>query len=535
MSRTRFACAVLVFLALCGVAPTPAAVIAQTVPPVATSQPTDPTAPTTSPAREAWEQEFGELPGWRYRRNVFRLGQDYVLREGTTARDVSVVFGSARIAGRVEGDVVVVFGTAELTSTAVVEGSFVVVGGEAVVAPGALVRRDVVTIGTAVQMPTDFVFGGEHIAIGTTALGLGLRNVTPWVTGGLLLGRPIVPSLSWVWTIVGIFLLVYLLVNVLLHEPVRSTTEVLARRPFGAFMVGLLMLLLWAPISALLAVSVIGIIVIPFFLCALVVAGVVGRVGVMRWIGSSVLAADDPDSRVLALRSFLLGFVLITLIYMVPLLGLVAWGLVGVFGLGAAVMAFLSAWRKETPAAGPTGPTGPAGPTGPTGSNSSDLAGTAQYSMAVEPDSPPAPVASAVPAAPVEPVGPVGPDRPLATFLERAAAFGLDALLVGVLHEGLRGWFLPRYSDAYLPLLLIYFIAFWTWKGTTVGGIVMKLRVVKLSRAPLEASDAIVRGLAGVLSFAAVGLGVLWILRDPQRQAWHDKAVGTVVVKDPTT
>jgi uncharacterized RDD family membrane protein YckC len=502
--------------------------LAQTAPPATTPQPTDPTAPTAAPtpsqAREAWEREFGDLPTWRYRHNVFRVGQDYLLREGATTRDVAVVFGSARIAGRVEGDVVVVFGTAELTSSAIVEGSFVVVGGEAVVAPGALVRRDVVTIGTAVQMPTDFVFGGEHIAVGTTALGLGLRNVTPWVTGGLLLGRPIVPSLSWVWTIVGIFLLVYVLVNVLLHEPVRSTTEVLARRPFGAFMVGLLMLLLWAPISALLAVSVVGIIVIPFFLAALVVAFVVGRVGVMRWIGNSVLAADDPDSRVLAFRSFLLGFVLITLIYMVPLLGLVAWGLVGVFGLGAAVMAFLSAWRKETPAAGPTGPAGPAGPAGP-----------------VKSDGPPPPVASAVPAVPaapvepVEPVSPVGPDRPLATFLERAAAFGLDALMVGVLHEGLRGWFLPRYSDAYFPLLLIYFIGFWTWKGTTVGGIIMKLRIVKLSRAPFEASDAIVRGLAGVLSFAAVGLGVLWILRDPQRQAWHDKAVGTVVVKDPTT
>ena len=115
-------------------------------------------------------------------------------------------------------------------------------------------------------------------------------------------------------------------------------------------------------------------------------------------------------------------------------------------------------------------------------------------------------------------------------------------LLVSIVHEGLDGWFFPRYSEFFFPLLLIYFIAFWTWKGTTVGGIVMKLRIVKINGAPFEAADAIVRALAGVLSFAAVGLGVLWILRSddlasdgqPARQGWHDKAVGTWVVKDPT-
>jgi len=127
-----------------------------------------------------------------------------------------------------------------------------------------------------------------------------------------------------------------------------------------------------------------------------------------------------------------------------------------------------------------------------------------------------------------------------ATFLDRAVAFGLDVLLVAVIHEGLEGTFFPRYSEFFFPMLVIYFIAFWTWKGTTVGGIVMKLRVIKTTGAPVEAADAIVRALAGVLSFVALGIGVLWILRSddlapdgrPARQGWHDKAVGTFVIKD---
>lgn len=231
-------------------------------------QPTDPTAPTSTSAREAWEREFGDFPTWRYRRNVFRLGQDYSVRAGDTARDVAVVLGTARVAGRIDGDLVVVLGTADIAATAVINGSLIVVGGEASVAQGALVRRDVVSVGTDIRLPADFVIGGEHVIIGTRVIGDSLSSVAPWLASGLLWGRPIVPSLGWVWSIVGLFLIVYLLVNLLLHEPVRATAEVLQRRPLGAFMVGLLMLLLWAPISALLAVSVIGIIVIPFFLCA---------------------------------------------------------------------------------------------------------------------------------------------------------------------------------------------------------------------------------------------------------------------------
>jgi len=339
----------------------------------------------------------------------------------------------------------------------------------------------------------------------------------------MLWGRPIVPSIGWVWTIVFSFFVVYLLVNLLLHEPVRATADVLARRPLGTFLVGLLVLLLWAPISALLAVSVVGIIVIPFFLSALFVAAVVGRVGVMRWIGNSLIAPDDPSSRVLALRSLVFGFVLLTLTYMVPVLGFVAWGLVGVFGLGAAVMAFLAAWRKETPASAPP-------PSAP-----SELRRAA-----------PAPVGPPPPVPPVAEVADTSVAPPVtsavmtrASFLERAAAFGLDVVLVAVLHEGLEGTFLPRYGEFFFPMLVIYFIAFWAWRGTTVGGIVMKLKVIKTTGAPIEAADAIVRALAGVLSFVALGIGVLWILKQddlapdglPSRQGWHDKAVGTWVIK----
>jgi uncharacterized RDD family membrane protein YckC len=43
----------------------------------------------------------------------------------------------------------------------------------------------------------------------------------------------------------------------------------------------------------------------------------------------------------------------------------------------------------------------------------------------------------------------------------------------------------------------------------------------------------LIRGLSGIFSIAVFGLGFLWVLRDPERQGWHDRIAGTYVVKVP--
>jgi uncharacterized RDD family membrane protein YckC len=82
-------------------------------------------------------------------------------------------------------------------------------------------------------------------------------------------------------------------------------------------------------------------------------------------------------------------------------------------------------------------------------------------------------------------------------------------------------------------LALVYHVWFWAWKQTTVGGIICQLRLVRTDGAPLRFAEALVRGLSGIFSLAVVGLGFFWILRDPERQAWHDRIAGTYVVKVP--
>jgi uncharacterized RDD family membrane protein YckC len=124
---------------------------------------------------------------------------------------------------------------------------------------------------------------------------------------------------------------------------------------------------------------------------------------------------------------------------------------------------------------------------------------------------------------------------PRAVFIERLAAFTLDFILIVIVAQVLN---LDRNIDAPLGrvgllLAIAYHVGFWTWRGTTLGGIICQLRVTRTDGAPLQFADALVRGLTGIFSLVVMGLGFLWVLRDPERQAWHDRVAGTYVVKVP--
>lgn len=463
---------------------------------------------------------------------ALRVGQDYTLKAGEVVRDVAVIAGDATIAGRVDRDVVVTLGKVTIESTAVIEGSLVVLGGTAVVAEGAQVREDLFIIGGFEGVP-GFNPGGHHVVIGTAGLGAGMRSIVPWLTYGLLWGRPIVPWLGWVWPIAGLFFLVNLLLNLVFDSPVRSSAVMLRATPLSAFMTGLLVLLLAGPICVLLAVSVIGIAVVPFVLCALLLAVIIGKIGFARWIGMSVIRQDDLDNRAQSMRSFLIGSAVMCIAYMVPVLGFVTWTLAGLFGLGSATLAFFSAYRRENPKSPRKVKTPP--PVDPGVVPPPDATPAGVSAATALPADEPLYAAIVPPADPVPP--PVASELvmlPRAAFLERLAAFALDFVLVLILvnifdfDRYYRDW--P--ASAFL-IALMYHVGFWTWKGTTLGGIICQLRLVRVTGGNVQFADALVRGLTGIFSLVVLGLGFLWILRDPERQAWHDRVAGTYVVKVP--
>ncbi len=475
------------------------------------------------------QEERIERIRWGY--PVVRIGQDYTLKAGETARELTVIFGDATIEGRVDRNVVVVLGSAQLASTAVIDGSLVVVGGSAQAAEGAQVREDVFVGGGGFETPAGFSPGGTYVAIGSTLLGGYLRDLMPWLTRGLLWGRPIVPWLPWVWTIAALFFIVNLLLNVVFDAPVKAATVTLRATPLSAFMTGLLVMLLAGPVCLLLAVSVIGMAVVPFVLCAMLMAAVLGKIAFARWIGMSVVHQDEPDNRSQSIRSFLIGSAVMCIAYMIPILGFVTWTMAGVFGLGAATQAFFSAYRRENPRPPRKvkAPAPDAAPPPPPAADPQPSVAFAEASAAAE-----TPLYAAVPTPHVAETVAVASDLvllPRAAFMERLAAFALDAILIVIIvqaldfdHQGARVGFL---------FALAYHVSFWTLKGTTLGGIICQLRLVRTDGAPVAFPDALIRGLTGIFSLAVLGIGFLWILKDPDRQAWHDRVAGTYVVKVP--
>ena len=435
---------------------------------------------------------------------IFRTGGRIHIAEGDRVEDVVSALGELIVDGEVDGDMVAMLSTARLSSTAVVDGDLVVVGGSLTVEPGAVVSGDMVVVGGSFDGPSGFSAGGEQVIVGAVpSMGGDFSSVIRWITEGLLWGRLIVPSIAWVWLFVLVQLLLFLVVNLVFERPVRTSVDVLVNTPLTAVLAGVLVVLLSGPVTLVLAVSVVGLPVIPMLWFALFLAAIYGHVAVSRWIGDRIVAEPSPAQRLDASRSVAIGFGALCVAYMVPVLGITVWLMVGVIGLGAAAATFYRSLRGEhgRPVAPPALP-GPLPADGP-----------APESESVE----------------IDPVQRDEPDElELARFSSRLGSLALDGILLAIVCA-------LADLDVHWAFfaVLAYHVALWSWISTTVGGIICRVRLVRTDRTPLQFSDALVRGLAGIFSLAVAGLGWLWILWDERRQSWHDRVAGTFAVAVP--
>lgn len=81
-------------------------------------------------------------------------------------------------------------------------------------------------------------------------------------------------------------------------------------------------------------------------------------------------------------------------------------------------------------------------------------------------------------------------------------------------------------------LIKIFYQTFFIMQyGATIGKLAMKIRVieVKTLQNP-NVLSSLNRAIFKIISLMAYGLGYLWGVFDPARQAWHDKTAKTLVV-----
>lgn len=87
-------------------------------------------------------------------------------------------------------------------------------------------------------------------------------------------------------------------------------------------------------------------------------------------------------------------------------------------------------------------------------------------------------------------------------------------------------------SGSNLLLTIIYeALLIALWNGQTIGKLAMGIRVVTADGQPVPVGMAFARAGMKIVSGAALGLGYLWMLWDPNKQTWHDKVAKTYVVK----
>jgi uncharacterized RDD family membrane protein YckC len=138
-------------------------------------------------------------------------------------------------------------------------------------------------------------------------------------------------------------------------------------------------------------------------------------------------------------------------------------------------------------------------------------------------------------------------DRRPPGLLRRLAAIFYDTLLLVALAMLVTGGLLvltegtaisagnPAYRALLLVMAVLYFAWFWMRGGQTPGMRAWRLRVERVDGGPLGWRDALARAAAAVASWAACGLGFLWMLLDPLRLAWHDRLSRTRLVRVPAS
>jgi uncharacterized RDD family membrane protein YckC len=419
--------------------------------------------------------------------------------EGEVIDAVVTIFGDAHVTGPVHGGVVSLFGNTYIDSP--VQEAAVSVFGDLTLGPNAKVEGDIAVVGGKLTRdPQAVVQGHSEVMLGNFE---GLDGLRLWIEKCLFYGRPLAfePGLGWAWAIAFGFLLFYVVIALLFDRSVTRCVETLETQPGQSTVASIMAVILVPVLMVLLIVSVIGIAVLPFAGMALVCATLFGKAVVLAALGRRLtrFTGIAPFAHV-AFATFVGGLIVLGL-YVIPVIGGIASNLLGIIGLGVVAYTILLSIRQR--------------------SANRVAAAAAAPAPAVAAAGEPVPDASA-PATPSATLT----AAPRAGFWIRMGALFIDIVLISVIVSVLGT------PDAFWIVALAgYGALMWKIKGTTIGGLVCGLKVVRRDGADLNWDTAIVRALGCFLSMVVAGLGFLWIVFDEDRQAWHDKIAGTLVVR----
>jgi len=251
-----------------------------------------------------------------YAKNIFQAGRDVTIEEGQAVGNVVTVGGQITINGLVEQNVLAIAGSVVLTSKAVVRGNVIIVGGGMMNGPGANVFGDITVINASTL---------------SSAISSALRgDMEGW---SLILN---VISLCFF----AIIMIIALIMTLLIPRSLAAIANAIQTNKIKSFLWGVLATLLIVPFFMLLAISIIGIFLIPLAFSALLLAAIIGFIATGSLLGNFIITKIFPGYQKSLAKETLVGLSLLWLLGWIPFyIGMLIKVFAITFGLGGVLLA----------------------------------------------------------------------------------------------------------------------------------------------------------------------------------------------------
>ena len=225
-----------------------------------------------------------------------------------------MVGGQITVNGLVEGNVIAAVGSIVLTNKAVVRGNVVCVGGVIAKGNGSQVYGDITEINSS-----------------------NISSAIVSFLSGDWEGWPFIVNFIYLCFFVVIFIIA-LLMAILIPRPLIAITNMIQTNKTKSFFWGFFATLMIPPFFFLLIISIIGITLIPLIFAALLLAFVLGFIGVSAIIGNFILTKIFRKHKKSLVQETILGLILFWSIGWLSYIGWMVKMIAITFGLGGVLL-----------------------------------------------------------------------------------------------------------------------------------------------------------------------------------------------------
>lgn len=273
-----------------------------------------------------WAQDQGDRAVVD-RGSLVKIGQDVELSADERTEDIVAIGGNVIVRGRVRGSVTAIGGTIRVLGD--VGGDVSAIGGNVTLEAGAVVGGDATSVGGDVIRDPGATVRGEITSVDWSGNGTGLGEVFGFLTLTFL-GLNIWGLIAW---LLVTFVLGWILFS-LLPIPLEHQMGAIRQDPMKVLGWGVLAFLLFVPLLVVLALTVVGVLLIPVAVLAYAYAGLVGVVAIWLLLGERL--GEQVKWRNLGqLGALAIGLIAIGVVRLIPIVGGIVTLLLWLWGFGA--------------------------------------------------------------------------------------------------------------------------------------------------------------------------------------------------------